>query len=301
MELRQLNCFVWIADTGRFSDASRAMCITQSAVSQQIKALEEELGTQLFVRNTHSVSLTEAGEHLLPVARQVVQGVTSCYECLAELKGLLRGELHLGLTFTLEPYVRPAMLAFMKAHPQVQMCAHYKTLPELLRKLRDNEIDVMLSMMPTSPHDFVESEPLLKTHVGVVMRATHPLAQMKKLSFATLKTHGFILPERGLRDRNAIESFIHAKTGDLDIRALVNDPNAILNILEESNYVSILSENLAAARPDLCWRPVEEIATPVTIYAHYNREVTRKRSLDVFINMFRQTSAYLVTASSGSA
>ena len=78
MDIRQLQYFVGIAETGRFSEASRMMFVTQSAVSQQIKLLEEELGTQLFARQSHCVLLTESGQELLPLAKKVLEGVEEC-------------------------------------------------------------------------------------------------------------------------------------------------------------------------------------------------------------------------------
>lgn len=68
MELRQLRTFIKIAETLNFSEASKALNATQSTLSQQIKQLEEEFKTKLFNRNSHSVSLTEAGAELLPFA-----------------------------------------------------------------------------------------------------------------------------------------------------------------------------------------------------------------------------------------
>lgn len=292
MELRQLRYFVGIAETGRFSDASKQLFISQSAVSQQIKALEEELDTQLFVRNTHSVSLTESGQELLPLARKVLQSVTDCHDRIADLKGLLCGELNVGLTYTLEPYVRETMLAYMKEYPKVQINAHYKNLPELLKKLRNHEIDMMLSMMPTSPHDFVDSVPLTSYTLRAIMRRNHPLASKEKLTFADLQRQGLILPEKGIRDRNAIESYIHTDTGSLNIRSLVNDANAILNILQESNMISILAENTIVNRPSLCAIPIEGLDMPIKVYAHFNREVHHKHSADIFLDLFRKTSAY---------
>lgn len=71
MELRQLRYFVKVAETLNFSEASRALFITQSTLSQQIKQLEQEIGAQLFLRDSHSVSLTEAGAScfLMPSVR----------------------------------------------------------------------------------------------------------------------------------------------------------------------------------------------------------------------------------------
>lgn len=294
MELRQLKYFVGIADTGRFSEASKALFISQSAVSQQIKALEEELGTQLFIRQPHCVTLTESGQELLPLARKVLKGVLDCHERIADLKGMLCGELNVGLTYTLEPYAREAMLSFMKTYPKVQLNAHYKNLPELLRKLHDREIDLMLSMMPTSPHDFIESEPLMDYKLAAIMRKTHPLASKEILSFKDLQHQGLILPEKGIRDRNSIESYIHAETGELNIRSLVNDANAILNILQESNLIGILAEHTIANRPSLCSVPIDALTKPIQVYGHFHRDAGRKHSAEIFLQMLRETSSFYI-------
>lgn len=292
MEIRQLRYFVGIADTGRFSEASRQLFISQSAVSQQIKALEEELGTQLFVRQSHSVTLTESGQHLLPLARKVLNSVSDCYDRLSDLKGLLCGELNIGMTYTLEPYVRETMLTFMKTYPKVQVNAFYKNLPELLHKLRNNEIDIMFSMMPTSPHEFIESVPLMEYQLAAIMRNTHPLANRTCLTFQDLEHQKLILPEKGIRDRNAIESYIHKETGKLNICALVNDANAILNLLQESNFIGILAKHTIVNRPTLCCVPIDELDDPIKVYAHFNQETNRKHSAEVFVEMFKNTSVY---------
>ena len=287
MELRQLKYFVGIAETGRFSTTSKQCFITQSAVSQQIKALEEELGTQLFVRDTHSVTLTESGQELLPYARKVLADVTACHDRIADLKGLLCGELNIGMTFTLEPYVRRAMLEFMKKYPRVRVNAHYRNLPNLLEMAKKNEIDMMLAMMPTSPHEFLDSIPISSYRLAAIMRKSHALAKHKALTFDDLRHQPLILPERGLRDRNAIESFIHTETGELRIQSLVNDVNAILNLLQESNCVSILSDHVINSRPWLCAIPIEGMTNPIPIYAHFNHQANRKHSADVFLQILR--------------
>lgn len=265
--------------------------VTQSAVSQQIKALEEELETQLFVRQPHCVTLTESGQELLPLAKKVLRGMTECRDRISDLKGLLCGELNVGLTFSLEPYVRETMLAFMSRYPKVKVNAHYRRLSDLLRMLKEHEIDIMFSMMPTSPHEFIESVPLLEHRLAAVMRNNHPLARKQMLSFADLMPHKLILPEKGLRDRNAIESFIHADTGELNVVSLINDVHALMNILQESNYISILTESIIKNSPALCSVPIKELSKPITIYAHFNSNTLRKHSADVFVDMMKQSRA----------
>lgn len=291
MEIRQLRYFVSIADTGKFSDASRQMYISQSAVSQQIKALEEELDTTLFIRTNHDVKLTDSGRVLLPLARQVLKNVEACSNSINDLKGLLCGELNIGLTYTMEPYARPAIIEFMKKYPLVQLNAHYKNLPELLKKLHDNEIDIMLSMMPTSNHDFCDSVPLMEYSLCAIMKKTHVLATKKLLRFKDLENQHLILPEKGIRDRNAIETYIHTKTGSLNIRSLINDANAILNIVQESNMICILAQNTIENRPNLCAIPIEELSKPIKLYCHFNKDNGRKHSAEVFLDIIKNTEA----------
>lgn len=289
MDIRQLQFFISIAETGSFSETSRALCITQSAVSQQIKQLEEELDTQLFVRHTHSVILTDSGRELLPLAKNVIRGVAECRSRISDLKGLLCGQLNIGLTFSLEPYIRETMLTFMSHHPKVKVNAYYKSLSDLLCMLKDNEIDIMFSMMPTSPHEFIKSIPLTKYRLMAIMQKSHPLAKRDVLHFSDLLPYKLILPEKGLRDRNAIETFIHAETGDLNVVSLINDVNAILNILQESNYISILTDNTIKNCPLLCSIPIDELSSPIPVYAHFNNATLRKHSANVFMEKLKQS------------
>ena len=263
--------------------------VTQSAVSQQIKLLEEELGTQLFVRQAHSVMLTESGRELFPLAKNVLNGVAECHNRISDLKGLMCGTLNIGLTYSIEPYVRETMLVFMSRYPKVKVNAYYKSLSDLLRMLKDHEIDIMFSMMPTSPHDFAESTPILEYRLAAIMRKSHPLASRKTLRFSDFLPHKLILPEKGLRDRNAIESFVHAKTGDLNVVSLINDVHALMNMLQESNYISILTENIIKNNPQLCSVEIEELSKPIQIYAHTNNTTLRKHSADMFIEMLLQS------------
>lgn len=295
MEIRQLQYFVGIAETGRFSEASKRFFVTQSAVSQQIKLLEEELGTQLFVRQSHSVVLTESGQALLPVAKRTLSDVAECRESILNLKGLLGGTLNIGLTFSLEAYIRETMLTFMARHPKVKINAYYKSLTDLLAMLRKGEIDIMFSMMPTSPHEFVDSVPLLEYRLAAIMSRTHPLAEKEELHFSDFMPHKLILPEKGLRDRNAIESFIHAETGDLNVVSLVNDVHALMNILQESTYISILTENIARLNPALCSVPIAELSKPLQIYAHFNNTMLRKHSAQAFVEQLQLSRTLFAT------
>lgn len=285
MEIRQLKYFVGIAECGSFSEASRRFYLSQSAISQQIKALEEELKTSLFIRNPHHMELTESGQMLLPLAQRVLQNVQDCTDRMTDIGKMLCGQLNIGLTHSLEPYIRKTMIRFMKLYPNVQLCIFYKTIPELIEMLRSNQLDLAFSIKVENEEDWVESTPFVEYHLCAFMRDTHPLANRSILSFADIRPQSLILPERSLRNRNAIEDFLSREGNEMKVRATINDAGAIMNLLRAGNYISILSERNIKGQEEICAIPIKELTNPVVNYAHLNKGVHHKRSALEFIRL----------------
>lgn len=288
MELRQLKYFVGIAEGGSFSEASRQFFLSQSAVSQQIKALEEELKTQLFVRNSHKVELTESGELLLPLARQVLQDANHCKERILDVNNMLCGELNIGLTQSLEYQMRQAMIRFMKIYPKVQLNVYYKTIPELIKMLRSGLLDVAFSIKIEGEEDWVESVPLVQYRLCAFMRDTHPLANCKILSFSDLEHQAIIAPEQSIKSQNAVEAYLCKQAANLHVRAVVNELGTLLNLLRHTNCISILSELSDRGDNELRVIPIQELLSPVTAYAHSLKGAHRKRSTKEFVRLLKE-------------
>ena len=128
MEIRQLRYFAKVAETLNFSDAAKALYITQSTLSQQIKQLEQELNAPLLLRNSHSVSLTEVGEELLPYALRTLHAADLCVDRIHDLQQLLTGTLNIGVTYTFSPILAETLLVFMKRYPHVRLNIYYKPM-----------------------------------------------------------------------------------------------------------------------------------------------------------------------------
>lgn len=120
MELRQIRYFLKVAELLNFSEASKALFISQSTLSQQIRQLENEFDTILFERNSHEVSLTEAGEKLISYAQKIVIDADACQQKMDDLKDVLTGELNIGVTFTFSPLLTETVLEFIKLYPNVR-------------------------------------------------------------------------------------------------------------------------------------------------------------------------------------
>ncbi len=289
MEIRQLTYFVAIAESGSFTEASHRCYVSQSAISQQIKLLEEELGTSLLIRSSHYLSLTESGEMLLPLAKTVLKDIGRCHERVHEVNNLMTGNLAIGLTYSLESYVRRAVADFIRLYPNVRLNIFYKTIPELMRMLREGELDMAFCIKVDNETDGVESSPVLEYRLCAIMRDTHPLSTRKELSFEELRLQRVLLPEAGIRDQNAVEKFLSESARELQRCTFVNDPCAILNILKISNCVSILPEHIIKGVDELHAVPVTELSCPIVSYVHRIKGREEKRACRAFRDLLKSS------------
>lgn len=244
MELRQLKYFVKTAELLNFSEAARSLYITQSTLSQQIKQLEAELGTQLFERNTHGVVLTESGDELLPYARKTLHTADSCVEHIRDIKNVVTGTLNIGVTYTFSPILTETLLSFMKMYPNVKLNIFYKTMEELMAMLDKRELDFVLAFKPTGSAQYarISSHILFDNHLAAIVSTSHPLAKRQKVTLEELQEYEFALPSKGLQARNAFDSMVEGKAYHFNTRIELNEVNILLKLVRESKLVTIVSE-----------------------------------------------------------
>ncbi len=152
MELRQLAHFLAVADELHFTRAASRVHVVQSSLSASIHALERELDAPLFVRDSRRVALTEAGRALLPAARQALAAADEGRDAVAGVRGVLRGQLHVGTIQTLGVIDLAALLTtFSRAHPGVTIRLSHDAAPALARAAADAELDIAFIDGPTDP------------------------------------------------------------------------------------------------------------------------------------------------------
>ena len=197
MELRHLAYFVAVADYQHFTRAAEALHIAQPSLSQQIRKLEEEIGSTLFERARGQVTLTEAGKHLLPHARALLARAKEAERELAELANLERGRLHIGALPALSASMLPSyLLAYHVRYPGIELDLREVPTITLLRQLEHREVDIALTALPPA-HGYLGSLLLGRELFAIAVAPNHPLAGRASVQPAELRDEPFILWSEG--------------------------------------------------------------------------------------------------------
>lgn len=227
MDLRQLESFVAIAQTGSFTRAAAQCAVAQPALSQQMRRLEAELGAQLFVRTTRSVALTDAGQVLLQNARRVLADVAHARAEIDAITGLVHGRLTVGAIQFVPRLNLPLVLAeFHAAYPGIDIALRTADNERMLAEVRSGQLDLAFSSFRAGdpPRDLgrldLLTEPLLAV-VGV----HHALGTRNSVRLVELAQQPYIElgPGSGLRsqsdyafDSAGLQRHVALEVADLD-------------------------------------------------------------------------------------
>lgn len=291
MELRQLRAFVKAAETLNFTEAARALCVTQSSFSQSIKMLEEELNVTLFHRNSHEVSLSQAGIELLPFARQTLQQADNCVNRMNDLLGLRAGTLNVGVTHSFSMLLNECIMRFHKTYPGIRLNVYYKTMDELMDMLSKREADFVLSFKPYESYPQIESHILFDDRLSAIVREDHPLAKYKRISVHQLADYDLVLPTKGLQARNTLEAMVSKRSLELNTIIQMNSVNPLLRLVRNSNYVTVLSSAAIETSKGLCAIPIDEPEATMTGSFHILKESYKKEATKEFIRLLCDTNA----------
>lgn len=291
MELRQLKYFVKAAETLSFSEAARALNIAQSTLSQQIKQLEDDLGLPLFNRPGHSLTLTEPGAELLPLARKTICEAQACVSRMQDLGNLLTGTLDIGVTYSFSPILTETIIDFMKRHPGVKLNIHYKPMAELMEMLHSRSVDFVLAFRPLVRDEEIESHILFDNQISVIVRENHILANHDKITLSDLARHDLALPSRGLQARNAFDHCVAPHLFPLKVKIELNEVNILLKLIKQSDLVTILAEATVHNEAGVRAIPIDLPANNMEGCVHMLRDSYHKHSALEFIHLLKESNA----------
>jgi LysR family transcriptional regulator, low CO2-responsive transcriptional regulator len=201
--LKQLAAFHTVARLGNVSKAAEELHITQSAVSIQIGAIEEAVGTPLLVRTGRGVRLTDAGEVFFGYAERVLAAWNDMSDGMAASLGAFSGALRLGAVSTSEYWLPSLVVSFVNENPKVKLKLFVGNREEIVRSLGAQEIDI--AVMGNPPDELKPtSAKFAKNPMGFMASPHHPLMGQGIVTMAQLAQASLIVRERGSGSRNTL-------------------------------------------------------------------------------------------------
>lgn len=189
---RLLSAFLALVETGQFKTAAARCHVSQSAFSQMIARLEEQVGARLFDRDTRSVSLTPEGSMLVPIARALQDSVQAMLSELRDHAEQRKGKVSVAALPSLCADWLPQILAdFRQRYPGIALQLHDNVAEPILELLRQGRVDFAITALTTESSEF-ESQFLFNEPYYLIMRADHPLAERKSLRLKDLQHCDYI-------------------------------------------------------------------------------------------------------------
>ncbi|MBA2484893.1 MAG: transcriptional regulator CynR [Nitrospira sp.] len=193
MEFRHLRYFLAAADALHFTKAAEGLTVSQPALSAQVKQLEHEVGVPLFDRVGRSVQLTRAGAIFREHARRALREMELAQVAIAEVEGLQRGTLTVGVVQTVNAYLVPEIVSrFSTRYPDVELKLDELSGPDIETGVRTGFLDVGIGFVPVTS-ERIESQPLFEEDFVLITSPRHRLAKRRHLRLSAVAGEALIL------------------------------------------------------------------------------------------------------------
>ncbi|HEX8961249.1 MAG TPA: selenium metabolism-associated LysR family transcriptional regulator [Geobacteraceae bacterium] len=245
MNLKQLEIFLAVAETGSFSRGAEATFITQSTVSQHISSLESDFGVKLLDRTGKGALLTEGGKVLFQHARQVIADVQAINQAMRRFKGVEDVELRIGGSNIPANYMIPELLpVLIERFPALRLILIQGDSRDILDKLAREEVELGVVGSRFDEEGF-EFTPLGRDEICLVVSRSHPWRGRKSVELAELAEAPLVLREPGSGTGKTVADAL-AKAGisirELKVTAYLGSNEAVKNAVMSGLGVSFVSE-----------------------------------------------------------
>ncbi|AEW97456.1 MULTISPECIES: LysR family transcriptional regulator [Streptomycetaceae] len=297
MQLHQLAYFVAVAETRHFTRAAARAHVAQPSLSQQIRALERELGAELFHRARGHIGLTDAGEALLPLARRILADTETARREVQEVVQLRRGRVRLGATPSLCASLVPDVLrAFRDRYPGVDLVIHEDGSQDLVRVLAAGELDLALVITPLAAQaPALTTAELLREDLVVVSTpgAPAPGGRRARIRVADLRDQPLVMFRRGYDLREFTVGACRAAGFEPSFAVEGGEMDAVLGFVRAGLGIAVLP-GMVATRSGLRVTPFAGPGLQRTIAVAHRKDVQPPRAARELTRVLRD---HLATAS----
>jgi DNA-binding transcriptional LysR family regulator len=242
LNLRQLYIFKVVGRHLSFSRAAEELYLSQPAVSQHIRQLEEYYGVKLFDQVGKQVVLTEVGTYLMNAAQQIFNQVDEIHQTISDLQNLRRGSLTVTADTAAGVYVVPPLLGwFHRAHPLVNIKLEVVNRRTVLQSVLKNETDLAVMGYPEQSPNLV-ADPFADNNLVVIASSDHPLAERSSINLQEYAEEPFLIREPGSGTRITLEKFATTHGITLNVSMELGNNSAIKEAVAAGLGISVVSE-----------------------------------------------------------
>ncbi|MGX6608392.1 LysR family transcriptional regulator [Micromonosporaceae bacterium Da 78-11] len=275
MELRQLEYFVTVAEEANFTRAAARVHISQSGVSSQVRALETELGAELFDRSARTARLTEAGTAALPYAQAALTAAADLRQAIDEVNGLVRGHLTVGMVTGCE--VKPlfaALAAFHHQHPGIELELEESNSDDLIAGLHAGTIDVALVGVAgeTPPH--LAAQVIVSEGLAALAPPGSELADRKRVPLTELTAYPIVTLPVGTGIRAVFDEACVQAGLIPDVTLVATSPATVVDLAARGMGIAVLSESMADAYPEMSAVPIDGIELPALLALVWRKRIS---------------------------
>jgi DNA-binding transcriptional LysR family regulator len=247
MELRHLEYFLAVADTGSFTKAAKRLHVVQSGVSATVKTLERELGSALFVRGREEVALTASGRVLLPRARETLDAAGAAKDAVQQLDGEIHGTVTVGTLTSIDLVDLPGLLVALRArHPgiTVRLQAAVGGSAGLAQQLHDGQLGIAFLSLPGPTPTGLRTRRLATKQLELYVPDNHPLAGAGQVALAQLAEFPFVDSPPGFGNRVMVDNAFASAGVEREVTLEVADIGTAVHFIRAGLGIGFLSRFL---------------------------------------------------------
>jgi molybdate transport repressor ModE-like protein len=242
MHIETLKVFCDLAETGSFSLAASKNFITQSAVSQQIRSLEERYERELVERSKGHVRLTQAGEVLYRAGKEIVQKYREIEDSLQTLSRSVSGTVRVSTVYSVGLYELSSPLKrYLRAFPEVNVHLEYTRVNKIYEDVSRGDVDIGIVAYP-SKRPQILIVPFREDRLVLICAPQHPFAQLNRISIKKLDGEKFVGFERDIPTRRALDRIFRKRGVKVQYVMEVDNIETIKRVVEIGSSVSIVPE-----------------------------------------------------------
>lgn len=293
MKLQQLRYAVEVLRQNlNISDAADALFTSQPGVSKQIRLLEDELGTPIFIRSgKRIVAVTPAGKMILETAKQILHDVQKIKHISGEFVQSQNGTLTIGATHNHVHYRLPHVVeAFLKLYPDVNLNIRQGTPDELVQMVQNGEVDFAISTETNDTFEEIKVLSCFEWHYGLLIPHQHPLSQLDKLNMGDVCAYPLISYHFSLQNGTALKRAFGLEYHQLRVALSATDSDVLKTYVRLGLGIGLIDEAAYDSEKDkdLVFIPLLHLISPAYVQIVLRSDALLRQYSYDFIELFHK-------------